>query len=789
MSFEIALVLLILVVAMVLFVTEILRMDVVALLVLSTLALTGLVTPEQALSGFSNPAVVTVWAMFILSGGLTVTGVANVMGKQVLKLAGTTEPRIVGVIMLTSGILSSVMNNIGVAALLLPVVMDIAKRTRIPPSKLLMPLAYGTLLGGLTTLIGTPPNLLASEALVLAGLEPYGLFDFTPTGVAALLVGTLFCVGVSRYLLPRIESRSTPLSSGQDQSLAEQYDLRESMFVLRVKPASVLAGRDLAFARFGSAAGLTVVAILRGSQTILAPRPDQPLRGNDRLLVSGREGQFRLLRGWQDQVVEGDQASRSVDVMHTVSNRIGMGELRVARRSDLIGQTLIQCDFRARFGVNVLAFRRGRKVIRQNLGEVIMERGDYLLVQGNREQLQVLDDSGEFEGFDDVTREFVETYYDLSDWIYVVDVPDGSTLAGLSLAKSRLGDAFGLQVLSIVRGGQATLVPDPHAPIQAGDRLLIKGQREDLRLFAGYRELEIERDVTPYMNVMDAEDHAVEEVVLAPRSGVAGKSPRELHFRERYGLQILAVYRQGEVFRLNLRDMPLQFGDALLLQGSVEHFNSLAADPDFLVLTASDQEVIRPRMAPVAALILVAMLVPVLMGWLPVSVASVAALTTMILTGCLTMEEAYGFIAWRPIFLVAGMLPLGVAMQESGAANLVAELMVDLVGGWGPWAVIIGLYLITTLATTVVPTAALIVLMAPIAIKTSAEMGISGQAAMMTVAMAASASFTSPISHPANVLVMGPAGYKFIDFMRLGIPLTLVVMAAVLVTLHFAWPL
>ena len=202
MTFEIAVVLTILGVAVVLFVTERLSVDLVALLVLGSLALAQLVTPAEALSGFSSPAVVTVWAMFVISGALARTGVANIVGRQVLRLAGSGEVQLIAVIMLTAGLLSAFMNNVGVAALLLPVVMDIARRIDRPPSKLLMPLAFGSLLGGLVTLIGTPPNILISDALRDFGLRPFRMFDYTPVGVVVMFAGVAFMALIGRHLLP-----------------------------------------------------------------------------------------------------------------------------------------------------------------------------------------------------------------------------------------------------------------------------------------------------------------------------------------------------------------------------------------------------------------------------------------------------------------------------------------------------------------------------------------------------------------------------------------------------------
>ncbi|RLA29724.1 MAG: SLC13 family permease, partial [Gammaproteobacteria bacterium] len=192
MTFEIALVLGILAISLILFISEVIRMDLVALLVLCSLAVTGLVSTTGAFAGFSNPAVITVWAMFILSEGLTRTGIADIIGRQVMRLAGRREIAMIIVIMITAGVLSAFMNNIGVAALMLPVVVEVARRTRIPPSRLLMPLAYATLLGGLTTMIGTPPNLLVSEAMTQNGYEAFKLFDFAPLGGAIMVIGIVF---------------------------------------------------------------------------------------------------------------------------------------------------------------------------------------------------------------------------------------------------------------------------------------------------------------------------------------------------------------------------------------------------------------------------------------------------------------------------------------------------------------------------------------------------------------------------------------------------------------------
>ncbi|MCP4428380.1 MAG: SLC13/DASS family transporter, partial [Chloroflexi bacterium] len=250
MTDEIVIVLTILVIAIFLFVTEKLRVDAVALLVMGSLTVAGLVTPEQAVSGFSNGAVVTVWAVFILSGGLAQTGIANQIGKYVLRLAGDGEARLLIVIMLTAGVMSAFMNNIGVAALLLPVILDIARQTKRPPSKLLLPLVFGALLGGMLTLIGTPPNILVSDALRDAGLEAFGFFDYAPAGLAFLLVGTAFMVVIGRRLLPTRHPAQS-IVSREDGDTEELYELREALAEIELPTGSGLAGRTLAESRIG----------------------------------------------------------------------------------------------------------------------------------------------------------------------------------------------------------------------------------------------------------------------------------------------------------------------------------------------------------------------------------------------------------------------------------------------------------------------------------------------------------------------------------------------------------
>ncbi len=783
MTPQIALTLAILLLATILFISERLRMDVIALLVLGSLALTGLVTPTQALSGFSSPAVVTVWAMFIISGGLSRTGIANLVGRQVMRLSGENEARLLVVIMLTAGLLSAVMNNVGVAALLLPVVMDISRRINHPPSKLLMPLALGSLLGGLTTLIGTPPNILVSDALSEYGLTPFGLFDFTPTGVLILGAGVLYVLFIGRRMLPS-RNPEQEMRVSQQKDLSGAYELLDRSFVIRFPANSPLVGMTLADSRLGSALRLNVVAILRNGRTHLAPRPDTILQPADRLIVQGRADHLAELHGRQ-QLIPRPIAPALEEL---IAQEIGLAEAHLSPRSALIGQTLYQSGLRGRFGVNVKAIWRRGVLHRTNLADTVLQAEDVLLFQGLRPSLETIQNASDFQNFRLLTDDELAENYRLPEQLMALQIPADSPLDGQTLAESRLGDAFGLNILAVIRNGETDLTPEPEELFSAGDTVLIKGKPDDLLTLRGLQEVEIESDVLPDLASLESEQIGLAEMVLSPYTTLRNKSLRQLNFREKYGLTVLAIWREGHPIHANLRDVPLQFGDGILLYGPREKLRVLGSEPDFLVLTQSAQAPLRQEKAPLALLIMAAILLPVLMGWLPISIAAVIGATLMVLSRCLTMEEAYRFIEWPAVFLIAGMLPLGIAMEQTGAASFLASGFISAIGGLGPHVVIAGLFVLTSLATQIIPTAALVVLMAPIAFNTASDLNLSPYPLMMTVAIAASASFASPVSHPANVMIMGPGGYRFGDYLKVGIPLTVVVLVLAVLFVPVFWP-
>ena len=594
MTPEISLVLSILAMAIVLFASERLRVDLISMMVLLALLLTGTLTTEEAFSGFSNPAVITVWAIYIVSASLTHTGIADFIGQRILRVAGMSESRLILFIMLTVGIMSAFMNNIGATAVLLPAVISIGRRVRIPASKLLIPLAFGSLLGGVTTLIGTPPNLLASTALADAGLEPFTLFDYTPMGLIIMGSSILYMVLIGRHLLPDRNNLDT---------------------------------------------------------------------------------------------------------------------------TNLVGQ------------------------------------------------------------------------YQLRDYLTELKVLSGSPLIGDTIVESRLGEMHDLTVMGIIRDGRIRLGILPNAHIRAGDLLLVKGAVE--RLIQVRHEIGV--GIEPELQLSDlhltSPEAAVAEAVVSQKADFTDQTLAEIEFRNRFGLTVLAIWRNEEPIIGRVDGIPLKLGDMLLLHGRRERINALKNDDSFLLLSPVELEQRRLNKALPTLIVFIMMILLVAMGVLHISAAAVLASVLMILIGSLKMEEAYDAIEWQSVFLIAGMLPMGIAMDKTGTAQFLADYIIRLVGDLGPQAIMIGLFILTTFITEFMSNAAAAVLVAPIAISAASSLGVDPRAFVMGVGIAASNSFLFPIGHQASVLVYGPGNYRFFDYTRVGLLLTLIIWGLMVLFLPIFWPL
>lgn len=529
-----------------------------------------------------------------------------------------------------------------------------------------------------------------------------------------------------------------------------------------------------------------MVAITLKDRSILAPSPTERLRGGDVLVVEGNADRIKELMDW----CEFAHVREGVDIQDLFSPGVKIVEARLAPTSSLTGRTLNETGFRRRFGVNVLATRRGTKVRRWGFQDEALASGTILLLQGMADPLEGIKGDADFDHIEKVSPSTLTETYRLHERLLTMEVPEDSALAGKTLVQSRLGEALGMWVLSIVRHGETRPLPEPEDKLFAGDRLIILGTLDSVDTVKGLVGLKLEQTPEPaHFRDLESQEVGLVEAMLSPHTNITGKTLRQLRFREKYDLTVLAIWREGQAVLSDLRDLPLRFGDALLVHGRRTNFSLLGQDPDFLVLTEAAREAPRLKRMKVSLCIFAGVILSVVLGLLPIYIAAVIGSALMVVTGCVTMEEAYRHIEWKAVFLIAGMLPLGVALDKTGAARLLAEGVVSVVGPFGPLAVMAGIVGLTFLATCFVPTAALVVLMAPIALKTSADMAMSPHALMMAVAMAASASFITPVSHPANVLVMGPGGYRFLDYVKIGLPLTLVVYLVVMIVVPLFWPL
>jgi di/tricarboxylate transporter len=582
--------------ALILFATEIVRPDIVAIGIALVLLLTGTVTIAEGFSGFSNPAVITVIAMFILSSGIVRTGVTDYIVEVMIRLGGRNPVLLTILVMGTVGVMSAFMNNIGATAILLTAIFALSRRSRYPATKLLIPLSFGSLLGGLTTLIGTPPNLLVSIALEESGFNGFKMFDFLPTGIAVLGTGILYMAFAGRHLIP-------------------------------------------------------------------------------------------------------------------------------SRESD---------------------------------------------------------------------AEYTNTYQ-LQEYLSEVVVPDKSGFVGKTILSSELQNEFGLTVLRIIRmhdGELRSILPRPDTILQKYDRLIIEGDLTMLMRLRDGRQLEIPAEKKFSDVQLIGGGVQLAEAAIAPNASIRGQSIKRADIRNRFGVLVLALKRRERPIQERYTEVPLDLGDVLLVQGSPDAIKRLAESRDFLVVNRLDHEQRNIRKAPVAITIMTGIIIAAATGILHISVAGFLGVILMVISGCVKPEDMYYEVEWRVIFLIACMMPLGLAMDQNhtGTANWLAANMVQIAGDYGPYFLMASLFIFTTLITEVMSNAAAAVLLAPIGISIAVGMGLQPHPFLMTVAIGASTTFLTPIGHQANVLVYGVGGYRFLDFTRTGAPLNLLIFIVSMLVVPLVWP-
>jgi len=776
MTLEIGLLFALIGVMAVLFLTELLPIEVTAFLGLIILTLGGYLGPAEAFGGFASPAVITMLSVFFLSAALLHTGVADLIGGRVHRLIGDREILLTAAIMIVAGVLSAFMNNIAAVAVLLPAVASISRKTGVAPSRLFMPLAFGAILGGTMTLVGTPPNILASSLLRERGLTPFSLFDFTPLGAILLATGVLYMITVGRWLLPR---RAIADAGSGAESLAALYHLDQSLFSIRIPADSALDGVSLGDSHLGSALDVQVVGIVRDGKTELAPRASTVLQGDEVLLVKGHYRRVEEL--FRVQGVE--IGSPEPGVFGEDWGDVGCVNVRLLAGSELEGRTLRDARFRERFGVLAVAIRRGGDLLCEAVAAEPLREGDEVLALGPRPDLDGWSPPRGVE----VAEQDPAGLRILGGHLFVLRVHAGSGLVGVSIRESRIADLVGLTVAGVARGPETTPLPvEPGLRIRAGDRLLVVGEPDRVRDLLAFGDVQLAQDVSDAG--VESDEVGMVEVTLAPRSRAAGRTLAEIDFREAHGLQVLSIWRRGRALDGHLARRPLRLGDALLIQGSWRRIRLLGANPDFVVLTSAAQEPRRTRRAPVAVAGLALMIGMVATGYSPIHLAAFTAATFVVLLRAITMEEAYRAVEWKAVFLVAAVLPLGLALERTGAATLLAGAVTSLAGPFGPHAALAGLTSLSSLLSQCLDGAPAVVIMAPVVLQSSAELGLGQHSAMMAVSLAASAAFMTPFSHKANLLVMGSGGYRVVDYLKVGTPLTIILLVLMVLLVPLLLP-
>ena len=611
----------ILVLSAIFFVNGKIRSDIVALCALVALLVFQILTPDEALSGFSNSVVIMMIGLFVVGGAIFQTGLAKMISSRILKLAGTSEIRLFLLVMLVTSAIGAFVSNTGTVALMLPIVVSLAMSAGMNPSRLLMPLAFASSMGGMMTLIGTPPNLVIQNTLTSAGLEPLSFFSFLPVGIVCVIVGTLVLMPLSKWFLSKKGQKNDSNRSGKSlKQLVNEYGLSSNLFRLQV-----------------------------------------------------------------------------------------IGDSR------LLGKTIIDLDIRRKYGLNIMEVRRG--------------------------------DASQHRFLKTITQKFAA----------------------------------------------------PDTVLQVEDILYVTGDFEKVQLFAEDYLLDILGDhateeTKNTTSSLDFYDIGIAEIVLMPASNLVNQTIKEAGFRDKYNVNVLGIRRKKEYLLQDLGNEHIHSGDVLLVQGTWGNIARLSKeDSDWVVLgqpLAEAAKVTLDYKAPVAA-IMVLMVVMMVFDFIPVApvTAVMIAGILMVLTGCFrNVEAAYKTINWESIVLIAAMLPMSLALEKTGASEYISNTLVSGLGSYGPLTLMAGIYFTTSLMTMFISNTATAVLLAPIALQSAIQIGVSPIPFLFAVTVGASMCFASPFSTPPNALVMPAGQYTFMDYVKVGLPLQIIMGIVMIFVLPLIFP-
>jgi di/tricarboxylate transporter len=756
-----------------LFLANRLPVDLTALFGLLALTLLGLLTPTEAFSGFSSSAALTLVGIFFISGALRLTGVSDSIGEGIARFGGTNETRTVLAVVLAGALVSAFMNDVVAAAIMLPGVMAASRRTNVPPSRLLIPLSFGTILGGMLTLIGTPPNFLVSELAAAQGLKPFGFFDFTPFGAVMVLGGAVYLAVWGRRSLPRSEIPDDGVRARK--ALPKLYRLYERLFSLRIPTDSTVHGFTLGTLRFGDLLKGQVVAIVRGGRRILAPLATETLQHNDLLIVGGRLEDLNEVRRFQ-----GIRTDEVTDVQLSTLTRAGIWARFEVLPGEYIGATVGEWCAGVGVPITVVALERKREMRQHRIAEERIASGDIVHVLGASTDLDAFARGAHVE----LLLHDKTVAPRLKPFLFQLIVPTDAGVSLGAVGSSRLEALTGLTVVAVFRGTDVTLVR-PGTPIEGGDRLLVSGDPDGVARIMHIGQLRIESESVDID--LESAETALAEVVLAPRSALIGKTLPETNFRERYGFQVLAVWHGGRPYRSHLAERHLEFGDALLLHGPRDKVTLLGRDPDVVVLSAPTPSARRAK-APIAIGALLLMVALSALKIMPIHVAAFCGAVCAVVGGAISMQEAYREIEWRIVFFIAALIPIGIAFEHTGAAALIGRLLYDYAGGLGPYGILIVIMVVSSILSQVLDGVLAVVLLTPISITIAQQHGLSPYPFLMGLALSASFAFLTPVSHKANLLVMNPGGYGARDYLKVGIVTTIICVGTALLLVPLWMP-
>lgn len=609
----------ILLLTVIFFVNGKVRSDIVALCALVALLVFGILTPDEALSGFSNNVVIMMVGLFVVGGAIFQTGLAKMISSKLMKLAGNSETKLFLLVMLVTSAIGAFVSNTGTVAILLPIVVSMAMSMKMNPSRFLMPLAFASSMGGMMTLIGTPPNLVINNALVSAGYDSLSFFSFTPVGIICVLVGLVVLMPLTKWFL----SKPGALSG---QSASTGKTLKELV------------------AEYG---------------------------------ISGR-----------------------------------LHRLRVTKDSTLLGKMIGELDVRKKYSLSIIEVRREERSQNRLLKNVVQRAAD-------------------------------------SDTILRID-----------------------------------------------DILYLTGSIENMQVFANEFNLSVVNDnENKEKSSLDFYDIGVAEIVLMPSSSIINKKIKDAELRNKYNVNVLGICRKKTYILQGLAEETVHSGDVLLVQGTWDNIANLEKETTEWIVVGRPLEaaakVTLDYKAPLAAGIMLLMIVAMVFDFIPVEpvTAVMIAGLLMVLTGCFrNVEAAYKTINWESIVLIAAMMPMSIALEKTGVSEYISNSLVSGLGNYGPLALMAGIYFTTSLMTMFISNTATAVLLAPIAMSSALAIDVSPVPFLFAVAVAASMCFASPFSTPPNALVMPAGQYSFMDYVKVGLPLQIIMAIVMIFVLPLLFP-